>query len=137
MFNFRLIRIHKEGREESVCQPASISEHERKLKSSLTKPTSLMSKSEYLKMTFPTTSACKGAQHGFGTPPLSFVHVKVPKMTEKGVIKEITFFPHHFNCSFRNSCKCTVFPSAFLTNVIPVFYFRCHLIVNFLFFCWK
>ncbi|XP_062461745.1 dynein axonemal heavy chain 14 [Pezoporus occidentalis] len=39
-----LTRIHKEGREQSVCQPTSISEHETKLKSSTTKPTSLMSK---------------------------------------------------------------------------------------------
>ncbi|KAM4678867.1 dynein axonemal heavy chain 14 [Amazona ochrocephala] len=36
-------------------------------------------------MTLPTTSACKGVQHGFGTPPLSYVHVKVPKMTERGL----------------------------------------------------
>ncbi|XP_030355169.1 dynein heavy chain 14, axonemal isoform X2 [Strigops habroptila] len=40
-----LTRTHKEGREESVCQPTSISEHEtKKSRSSITKPTSLMSK---------------------------------------------------------------------------------------------
>ncbi|NXD66844.1 DYH14 protein, partial [Eolophus roseicapillus] len=93
-----LTRIHKEGREEAVCQPTSVSECEtKKLKSSITKPTSLMSKSECLKMTLPTTSACRGVQHGFGKPPLSYVHVKVPKMTERGVIKEITFLHHHCN----------------------------------------
>ena len=78
-----------------------MSEHETmKLKRSITKPASLMSKDENLKKTLPTTSACKGVQHGFGTPPLSSVHGKVPKMTESGVTKDMTFFPHHCNNSF-------------------------------------
>ncbi|KFZ59426.1 hypothetical protein N338_04204, partial [Podiceps cristatus] len=59
-----LSRIHKEGREESLCQPASTSEHETmKLKKSITKKVSLMSKNENLKKTLPTASACKGVQH--------------------------------------------------------------------------
>ncbi|NXW21067.1 DYH14 protein, partial [Circaetus pectoralis] len=63
LFNFRLSRIHKEGREESVCQPTSTSEHETmKLKRSITKPASLMSKNENLKKALPTASACKGAE---------------------------------------------------------------------------
>ncbi|NXT22632.1 DYH14 protein, partial [Syrrhaptes paradoxus] len=45
-----LSRIHQEGREESVCQPTSMSEHETmKLKTSVTKPVSLVSKNENLK----------------------------------------------------------------------------------------
>ncbi|NXN68212.1 DYH14 protein, partial [Himantopus himantopus] len=67
-----LPRIHKEGREESICQPANMSEQETmKLKRSITKPLSLMPKNENLKMTLPTASACKGVQHGFGTSPSS------------------------------------------------------------------
>uniref|UniRef100_A0A8B9MIL2 DYH14 protein n=1 Tax=Accipiter nisus TaxID=211598 RepID=A0A8B9MIL2_9AVES len=45
-----------------------------KLKRSITKPASLMSKNENLKKTLSTASACKGVQHGFGTPPSSSVH---------------------------------------------------------------
>ncbi|NWQ97730.1 DYH14 protein, partial [Burhinus bistriatus] len=52
-----LSRIHKEGREESVCQPASMSEQETmKLKRSITEPVSLTSKNENLKKTLPTVS---------------------------------------------------------------------------------
>ncbi|XP_009505545.2 dynein axonemal heavy chain 14 isoform X2 [Phalacrocorax carbo] len=70
-----LSRIYKEGREESVCQPTGMSEHETmKLKRSTTKAVSLMSKNENLKKTLPTASDCKGVQHGFGTPPSSSVH---------------------------------------------------------------
>ncbi|KFU99720.1 hypothetical protein N339_07769, partial [Pterocles gutturalis] len=70
-----LSRIRQEGREESVCQPTSMSEHETmKLKMSVTKPLSLMSKNENLKKILPTASACKGVEHGFGTPPLSSVY---------------------------------------------------------------
>ncbi|KFP25537.1 hypothetical protein N325_09737, partial [Colius striatus] len=69
-----LPRIHKEGREESVCQPAIMPEHETmKLRSSITK-LALMSNNENLKEMLPTTSACKGVQHGVGTPPSSSVH---------------------------------------------------------------
>ncbi|NXL47556.1 DYH14 protein, partial [Podilymbus podiceps] len=51
----------KEGREESLCQPADTSEHETmKLKKSITKKLSIMSKNENLKKTLPTASACKG-----------------------------------------------------------------------------
>ncbi|NXK13515.1 DYH14 protein, partial [Herpetotheres cachinnans] len=58
-----LSRIHKEGREESVCQPTSMSEHETmKSRRSITKPASLMSKNENLKKSLPTTSACKGTE---------------------------------------------------------------------------
>ncbi|KFR05550.1 hypothetical protein Y956_13351, partial [Nipponia nippon] len=53
-------RMHKEGREESVCQPTSMSEHETmELKRSRTRTVSLMSKNENLKKTLPTASACK------------------------------------------------------------------------------
>ncbi|NXD78786.1 DYH14 protein, partial [Halcyon senegalensis] len=45
-------RIHKVGRDEFVCQSTNMSENETmKLKRSLTKPASLMSKNEYLKKT--------------------------------------------------------------------------------------
>ncbi|NXF69959.1 DYH14 protein, partial [Ciccaba nigrolineata] len=58
-----LSRIHKEGREESVCQPTNMSEHETmKLKRSIIKPASLMSKNEILEKTLPATSACKDVQ---------------------------------------------------------------------------
>ncbi|NXN30386.1 DYH14 protein, partial [Nycticryphes semicollaris] len=53
-----LSRIHKEGREDPVCQPSSMSEQETvKLKRSMTKPTSLMLENENLKKTFATASA--------------------------------------------------------------------------------
>ncbi|NXT43233.1 DYH14 protein, partial [Pelecanoides urinatrix] len=56
-------KIHKEEREESICQPTSMSEHETmKLKRSVTKTISLMSKNENLKKTLPTASACKGTE---------------------------------------------------------------------------
>ncbi|KAF1582990.1 Dynein heavy chain 14, axonemal, partial [Eudyptes moseleyi] len=59
-----LPRMHEEGREESVCQPASMSEHETmKSKRSITKPVSFVSKNEHLTKTLPTASACKGVQH--------------------------------------------------------------------------
>ncbi|KAF1663874.1 Dynein heavy chain 14, axonemal, partial [Aptenodytes patagonicus] len=64
LFHFRLPRMHKEGREESVCQPASMSEHETtKLKRSIAKPVSVVSKNGNLKKTLPTASACEGVQH--------------------------------------------------------------------------
>ncbi|NXV85952.1 DYH14 protein, partial [Calonectris borealis] len=73
-------RIHKEGREESLCQPSSMSEHETmKLKRSVTKTMSLMSENENLKKTLPTASACKGVQHGFGTSPSSPVYDNIRK----------------------------------------------------------
>ncbi|NXO58497.1 DYH14 protein, partial [Aramus guarauna] len=72
--------IHKEGREESVCQPISMSEHETmKFKRSMTKPVSLMSKNENLKKPLPKASACKGVQHGFGASPSSPVHDNIRK----------------------------------------------------------
>ncbi|KFP47803.1 hypothetical protein N323_09069, partial [Cathartes aura] len=84
-----VLSIHKEGREESVCQPTSMSEHETmKLKRSITKPASLMSKDENLKKTLPTTSACKGVQHGFGTPPLSSVHDNIRKTEMQRAVLE-------------------------------------------------
>ncbi|XP_032845141.1 dynein axonemal heavy chain 14 isoform X2 [Tyto alba] len=49
------------------------------LKSSITKPASLVSKSENLKKTLPTTSACKGVQRGFDIPPSSSVHDNIRK----------------------------------------------------------
>ncbi|NXE83735.1 DYH14 protein, partial [Cochlearius cochlearius] len=59
-----LSRIHKEGREESVCQPTSASEHETtRLKRTITKPVSLLSENETLEKTLPTASACKDVQH--------------------------------------------------------------------------
>ncbi|NXG89872.1 DYH14 protein, partial [Stercorarius parasiticus] len=65
-FGNGLSRIHKEGREESVCQPTSMSEQETmKLKRSITKSVSLMSKNKNLKKTLPTASACKGVQHDY------------------------------------------------------------------------
>ncbi|NXX83562.1 DYH14 protein, partial [Urocolius indicus] len=69
-----LPRIHKEEREKAVCQPTSTPEYETmKLKRSITK-LSLMSNNENLKEMLPTTSACKGLQHGVCTPPSSSVH---------------------------------------------------------------
>ncbi|NXP06697.1 DYH14 protein, partial [Thinocorus orbignyianus] len=53
-----LSRIHKEGREETVCQPSIMSEQETvKLKRSITKPMSLTSENKNLKKTLPTASA--------------------------------------------------------------------------------
>ncbi|NXI67118.1 DYH14 protein, partial [Anseranas semipalmata] len=63
-------REHKEGREESACQPTMVSEHETmKLKRSRTKLVSLMSKNENLKKILPTSSVCKSVQQVFGTSP--------------------------------------------------------------------
>ncbi|KAM6407369.1 uncharacterized protein J5M81_003584 [Pluvialis apricaria] len=79
-FGNALSRVHKEGREESICQPTSMSEQETmELKRSVTKPLSLMSKNENLKVTLPTASACKGVQHGFGTSPSSPVYDNIRK----------------------------------------------------------
>lgn len=137
LFHFRLPRMHKEGREASVCQPAGTSEHETmKLKRSITKPVSFVSKNENLTKTLPTASACKGVQHGFGAPPSSSLHGKVPKMTESvGVIKDMTSF--HCNNSFRSGCKYIASSSAFLTQSTvshkhSSFDFRCGLILLFL-----
>ncbi|KAM9564661.1 dynein axonemal heavy chain 14 isoform 1-T3 [Guaruba guarouba] len=60
-----LTRIHKEGREESVCQPTSILEHEtKKLKSSITKPTSFMSKiTDNVRMTETQTAVLEPSCH--------------------------------------------------------------------------
>lgn len=96
-----------------------------------------MSKNENLKKTLPTASACKGVEHGFGTPPSSSVHGKIPKITESVVIKDMTFFPHHSNNFFE-----TVSASAFLTkstvsHKYSSFYFKYGLIVHFLLFCPK
>ncbi|NXN17720.1 DYH14 protein, partial [Indicator maculatus] len=53
-----LSRIHKEGRGKSIFQPTSMSEHETtKLKSSITKPSSLTPKNENLKETTETQTA--------------------------------------------------------------------------------
>ncbi|NXI93701.1 DYH14 protein, partial [Psophia crepitans] len=83
-------RIHKKGREEAVCQPTSMSEPEtKKLKRSITKTVSLMSKNEDLKKALPKASACKGVQHGFGTSPPYPVYGKVPKMTEKPIDDDV------------------------------------------------
>ncbi|NXF47071.1 DYH14 protein, partial [Oceanites oceanicus] len=84
-----LSRIHKEGREESVCQPTSVSEHETmKLKRSVTKTMSLMSKNENLKKTLPTASACKGVQRGFGTSPSSPVYDSIRKTEMQTAVLE-------------------------------------------------
>ncbi|NWR60743.1 DYH14 protein, partial [Bucorvus abyssinicus] len=56
-----LSRMHKEGEEEPVCQPTSMSEHETmSSKRSITKPASLMSKNENVKKTLLSPSACTG-----------------------------------------------------------------------------
>ncbi|KFV52226.1 hypothetical protein N328_12967, partial [Gavia stellata] len=87
-----LSRIHKEGRVESVCQPTSMSEHEAmKLKRSITKMVSLMSKNENLKKTLPTASACKGVQHGFGTPPSSSVHDNIRRTEVQTALLEASY----------------------------------------------
>ncbi|NXY71765.1 DYH14 protein, partial [Glareola pratincola] len=82
-------RIHKEGREESVCQPTTMSEQETmNLKRSITKPVSLMSENKNLKKTLPTASACKGVQHGFGLSPSSPVYANLRKTeTQTGVLE--------------------------------------------------
>ncbi|NWX23718.1 DYH14 protein, partial [Aegotheles bennettii] len=60
-----LSRTHKAGREDSVCQPTSMSDHEpMKLQASITKMASIKSKNENLKNTLPAASACKGVHHG-------------------------------------------------------------------------
>ncbi|NXV51019.1 DYH14 protein, partial [Uria aalge] len=80
-FGNGLSRIHKEGREESVCQPTSISEQETmKLKRSITKST--------LKKTLPTASACKGIQHGFGSSPSSPVYDNIRKTEMQTAVLE-------------------------------------------------
>ncbi|KFQ21728.1 hypothetical protein N331_02167, partial [Merops nubicus] len=84
-----LSRIPKEEREVSVCQPTSKSEHETiNFKRSITN-TSLMSVNENLKKSLPTTSACKGAQHGFGTPPSSSVHDVIRKTEMQTAVEPI------------------------------------------------
>ncbi|CAM9910389.1 unnamed protein product [Bubo scandiacus] len=84
-----LSRIHKEGREESVCQPTNMSEHETmKLKRSIIKPASLMSKNEILKKTLPSTSACKDVRPGFGTPASSSVHDYIQKTEMQTAVLE-------------------------------------------------
>ncbi|NXV24120.1 DYH14 protein, partial [Cepphus grylle] len=89
LFSFRLSRIHKEGREESVCQPTSMSEQETmKLKRSITKSMSLMSKNKNLKKTLPTASACKGVQHGFGSSPSSPVYDNIRKTEMQTAVLE-------------------------------------------------
>ncbi|KGL87409.1 hypothetical protein N301_06413, partial [Charadrius vociferus] len=89
LFNFGLSRTHKEGREESVCQPTSMSEQETmKLKRSITKPLSLMSKNENLKMTLPTASACKKVQHGFSTSTPSPVYDNIRKTEMQTTVLE-------------------------------------------------
>ncbi|NXU79571.1 DYH14 protein, partial [Oreotrochilus melanogaster] len=64
---YELSRMHKEGREESVCQPTSMSEHETvKLQKRITKResfTSFTSKNENLKKMLSTDSAYKGFQN--------------------------------------------------------------------------
>ncbi|NXL60201.1 DYH14 protein, partial [Chordeiles acutipennis] len=58
-----LPRIPKERREESVCQPTSMSEHETmKLKRSIRKTVSFMSKDENLKKMDARAAACKGIE---------------------------------------------------------------------------
>ncbi|NXC69636.1 DYH14 protein, partial [Anhinga anhinga] len=88
-FGNLLSRIDKEGREESVCQPTSMPEHETmKLKRSTTKTVSLMSKNGNLKKTLPTASACKGVQRGFGTPPSSSVHDNIRRAEMQTAVLE-------------------------------------------------
>ncbi|NWT37853.1 DYH14 protein, partial [Chroicocephalus maculipennis] len=88
-FGNGLSRIHKEGREESVCQPTSMSEQETmKLKRSITKSVSLMSKNKNLKKTVPTASACKGVQHGFGSSPSSPVYDRIRKTEMQTAVLE-------------------------------------------------
>ncbi|XP_074025256.1 dynein axonemal heavy chain 14 [Numenius arquata] len=92
-FGNALSRIHKEGREESVCQPSSMSEQETvKLKRSITKPVSLMSENENLKKALPTASACKGVQHDFDTSPPSPVYVadNISKIEMQKAILELS-----------------------------------------------
>ncbi|NXP83269.1 DYH14 protein, partial [Ramphastos sulfuratus] len=78
-----LSRICKEGRGESNFQPTSMSEHETmELKSSITKPASLISENENLKDTAPTTAACKEMQQGFGR----FLSLRGKKQTQHSLL---------------------------------------------------
>ncbi|KFR12934.1 hypothetical protein N306_05757, partial [Opisthocomus hoazin] len=84
-----LSRIHKEGREETVCEPTTVPEQETMtLNRSITKTVSLVSKNENLKKTFPTTSACKGIQHGFGTSSSSLVYDNIRKTETQTAVLE-------------------------------------------------
>ncbi|NXC41644.1 DYH14 protein, partial [Penelope pileata] len=82
-----LSRSHRDGREESVCQPTRGSEHETmNLKRSITEVASGTSKEEILKKALPTTSACKIAQQVFGTSPSSTVDGRRTEM-QKSVLE--------------------------------------------------
>ncbi|NXK27530.1 DYH14 protein, partial [Arenaria interpres] len=88
-FGNALSRIHKDGREESVFQPSSMSEQETvKLKRSITKPVSLTSVNENLKKTLPTASACKRVQHDFDTSPPSPAYDNISKTEMQKAILE-------------------------------------------------
>ncbi|KFZ56515.1 hypothetical protein N321_10299, partial [Antrostomus carolinensis] len=87
-----LPRIQKERREESVSQPTSMSEHETmKLKKSVTKTVSFMSKNENLKKMDPRASACKGVQHSSGTSPSSPVDDNVGKTEMQTAVLEPSY----------------------------------------------
>ncbi|KFQ83469.1 hypothetical protein N337_02511, partial [Phoenicopterus ruber ruber] len=84
-----LARIRKEGREGSVCQPTSMSEHETtKLRRSVTKKVSLMSENENFKKTLPTASASNGVQCGLGTSPPSPVYDNIRKTEMQTAVLE-------------------------------------------------
>ncbi|KFV67911.1 hypothetical protein N307_10429, partial [Dryobates pubescens] len=84
-----LSRVQKE----SIFQPTSMSEHETtKLKSSITKPASLISKNENLKETVPTTSACKEIQHGFGMLPSSSVNDNIRQTETQTAVLEPSYY---------------------------------------------
>ncbi|XP_071595858.1 dynein axonemal heavy chain 14 isoform X2 [Heliangelus exortis] len=104
---YELSRMHKEGREESVCQPTSMSEHETvKLQKRVTKRESFTSKNENLKKMLSTDSAYKAFQSGFHTSP-SPEYGKVPTMAEVADnITNIEMQTAGLEPSYRdNTCK--------------------------------
>ncbi|XP_076191449.1 dynein axonemal heavy chain 14 [Aptenodytes patagonicus] len=66
-----------------------MSEHETtKLKRSIAKPVSVVSKNGNLKKTLPTASACEGVQHGFGAPPSSSLHDNIGRTEMQTAVLE-------------------------------------------------
>ncbi|XP_064366027.1 dynein axonemal heavy chain 14 [Dromaius novaehollandiae] len=83
-----LSRKHTEGREESLCQPTRMSEHETaNLNESIIQVVSLMSQNENLKTTLSTTSTSKGVQHFFGTSPPSTVYDNIRTEMQTAVLE--------------------------------------------------
>ncbi|NXF97828.1 DYH14 protein, partial [Eubucco bourcierii] len=93
-----LSRICKEGKEESVFQPTSMSEHETmELKSSITKPASLISEKENLKERAPTTAAYKEMQQGLVLEPSYSKEICEQKKVERPSKKSLRTKVHSYD----------------------------------------